>query len=201
MTDSVTERTRDLEEIAAFVPARLAYADPPYPGQSKKHYSDHPDYGGEVDHFKLLDKLAKEYDGWLLHTSSAALGGVLYAAEKVGATCRVMAWVKPWCAFKRNVSVAYAWEPVLVCPARKPEVSGRTVMRDFISEPMAMKCGLVGAKPDAVCRWGFEMMGARPVDTLDDLFPGSGAVTKAWHKWCADVSGSFGAEQLRLGAS
>jgi hypothetical protein len=27
----------------------MAYADPPYPGQSHRHYRDHPDYAGEVD--------------------------------------------------------------------------------------------------------------------------------------------------------
>ncbi len=25
---------------------RFAYADPPYPGQSKRWYGNHPDYGG-----------------------------------------------------------------------------------------------------------------------------------------------------------
>jgi hypothetical protein len=93
---------------------------------------------------------------------------------------RVMAWVKPFAAFKRNVSVAYAWEPVLVKAVRKPVVSGRVVMRDFISEPITMKRGLTGAKPEAVCRWAFEVVGAEPDDELVDLFPGSGAVTRAW---------------------
>jgi uncharacterized phage protein (TIGR02220 family) len=45
---------------------------------------------------------------------------------------RVMAWVKGFAAFKRNVSVAYAWEPVIVKPARKPVVSKRLVMRDWV---------------------------------------------------------------------
>lgn len=31
---------------------RIAYADPPYPGQSKL-YRNHPDYAGEVDHAAL----------------------------------------------------------------------------------------------------------------------------------------------------
>jgi hypothetical protein len=30
----------DRSEIAA----RVGFADPPYPGQSKKHYGDHPGY-------------------------------------------------------------------------------------------------------------------------------------------------------------
>src|SRR5262245_33460817 len=133
----------------------LAYADPPYPGQSSKHYRDHADYAGEVDHAALVDRLG-DFDGWVLHTSSTALRDVLPLCPD---SARVMAWVKPWCAFKRNVSVAYAWEPVIVKTARKPVVSHRVVMRDYIAEPVAMKRGLVGAKPDAVCRWCFECMG------------------------------------------
>jgi hypothetical protein len=107
-----------------------------------------------------------------------------------GGTYRVMAWVKPFAAFKKNVSVAYAWEPVLVKPVRKPEVTGRTVMRDFISEPITMKRGLSGAKPEAVCccRWAFEVAGAHPDDDMADLFPGSGAVTCAWETWRSQIT-------------
>ena len=105
--------------------ARLAYADPPYPGQAKKHYAKHPDYAGEVDYGELLARLARDYDGWVLHTSSVALADVLTIAKREGIEgFRVMAWVKPFCAFKKNVSVAYAWEPVLVKAARKPESLG-----------------------------------------------------------------------------
>ncbi|MGZ4619815.1 MAG: hypothetical protein ACXV3F_14155 [Frankiaceae bacterium] len=39
---------------------------------------------------------------------------------------------------------------------------------------------VIGAKPAAVCRWIFTLLGAGPGDTLDDLFPGSGAVSRAW---------------------
>jgi hypothetical protein len=39
---------------------------------------------------------------------------------------------------------------------------------------------VVGAKPAAVCAWIFALLGAAPGDTLDDLFPGSGAVGRAW---------------------
>jgi hypothetical protein len=35
---------------------------------------------------------------------------------------------------------------------------------------------VIGAKPAAVCRWIFTLLGAAPGDTLDDLFPGSGSV-------------------------
>jgi len=164
---------------------RIGYADPPYPGQSKKHYEDHPDYAGEVDHADLLRVLQTNYHGWVLHTSSVALKDVLPLCPP---EARVMAWVKPFAAFKRNVSVAYAWEPVIVNAARKPEVTGRMVMRDFIAEPMTMQRGLSGAKPEAVCRWAFEMVGAHPDDELDDMFPGTGAVGQAWDVWRSTLS-------------
>ena len=35
-------------------------------------------------------------------------------------------------------------------------------------------------KPAAVCRWIFTLLGAAPGDSLDDLFPSSGAVSRAW---------------------
>jgi len=98
-----------------------------------------------------------------------------------------MAWVKPFAAFKRNVSVAYAWEPVLVKAARPPEVTGNMVGRDWISEPMTMSRGLVGAKPTAVCEWAFAMAGALPEDDLIDLYPGTGAVAASWEKWRAQT--------------
>jgi hypothetical protein len=168
---------------------RFAYADPPYPGQSAKHYADHPDFAGEVDHADLLRRLDRDFDGWALHTASTTLAGILISADKLGVTgFRVMAWVKPFAAFKRNVSVAYAWEPVLVKPVRKPVVSGRLVMRDWIAESITLRRGLTGAKPAAVCRWVFEMAGLEPGDELHDLFPGTGAVTAAWDQWCEAVA-------------
>ncbi len=162
--------------------ARVAYADPPYPSCAHL-YRTHPDYAGEVDHAALLLELQK-YDGWLLHTSSVALREI---APLIPAEARFMAWVKPFAAFKANVSVAYAWEPVIVKAARKPVVNGRFVMRDWIAESITMKRGLTGAKPERVCHWAFEMLGMGPDDELCDLFPGTGAVTRAWETWRADM--------------
>lgn len=161
---------------------RIAYADPPYPGCAHL-YKDQPDYAGEVDHLSLLRRLESEYDGWVLHTAAtpAAIAMLAPLVEHTGA--RWMAWVKGFAAFKRNVSVAYAWEPVIVKAARKPVVSKRLVMRDWIECPITLRRGLTGAKPEAVCHWAFEMVGARPEDMMDDLFPGTGAVTEAWRTW------------------
>jgi hypothetical protein len=165
----------------------IGYADPPYIGQAKKHYSEHPDYAGEVDHRELLIAL-QSFEGWVLHCSSTSLPQILRMAEEeeIGGY-RIMPWVKPFCAFKRNVSVAYAWEPVLVKPVRKPEVHHRVVMRDWFSHSMMMKKGLTGAKPPAVCRWLFEMVGAYPDDELVDLFPGTGIVKATWDEWREEV--------------
>jgi hypothetical protein len=163
---------------------RLAYADPPYPGCAHL-YKDHPDYAGEVDHVELLARI-NTYDGWALHTNSTTLAHVIRCADEAGVDgYRVMAWVKPFAAFKRNVSVAYAWEPVLVKAARKPVVDKSMVWRDWIAENITLRRGLTGAKPEAVCRWVFGVLGAEPGDELHDLFPGTGAVSKAWDQWCA----------------
>jgi len=169
---------------------RVAYADPPYPGCAHL-YKDHPDYAGEVDHTLLLWRMQANYDGWLLHTNSTTLGHVIDCARKAGIPdedYRIMAWVKSFAAFKPNVPVAYAWEPVLVKAARKPVVSEAMVMRDWICERITMKRGLTGVKPERVCHWAFHVLGMEPTDELMDLFPGSGAVTRAWESWCAQPS-------------
>jgi hypothetical protein len=159
----------------------MAFADPPYPGQAAKHYADHPDYAGEVDHAELVARLVRDYpDGWALSTSSPALRDVLPLCPP---EARVMAWAKPFAAFKRNVRVAYAWEPVIVKVAER--LPGAIPTRDYVAEPITLRRGLVGAKPDAFCRWLFAAMGLRPGDELHDLFPGSGAVARAWEAWSA----------------
>ena len=161
---------------------RLAYADPPYIGCARL-YKDHADYAGEVDMQALVQRLESGFDGWVLHASATAESMAVLAPLALRSGARWMAWTKGFAAFKRNVSVAYAWEPVLVKPARKPVVSKRLVMRDWIQESITLKRGLTGAKPEAVCHWAFEMLGARPEDDLHDMFPGTGAVSRAWETW------------------
>ena len=157
---------------------RVAYADPPYPGCAHL-YRDHADFAGEVDHAALIDQM-QTYDGWLLHTNSVSLRAVLPLCPP---DARVMAWVKPFAAFKRNVSVAYAWEPVIVKACRKPVVTQRVVMRDWVSENITLKKGLVGAKPPKVVLWAIEVLGMHPTDEMDDLFPGTGIVGETWREW------------------
>lgn len=161
---------------------RLGYADPPYVGCAHL-YSGQPDFAGEVDHVALVDRLESEFDGWVLHAAATPRSFAVLAplAEKTGA--RWCSWVKGFAAFKRNVPVAYAWEPVIIKAARKPVVSKRQVSRDWIDCPITMRRGLTGAKPEKVCHWAFELAGARPEDELADLYPGTGAVTEAWRTW------------------
>jgi hypothetical protein len=171
--------TRFAREGRGIEDMNIGYADPPYPGCAHL-YKDHADFAGEVDHGELIRSLEDLYDGWVLHTSSVALKQVL---PLIPTTARLMAWVKPFAAFKRNVSVAYAWEPVIVKSARKPVVSKRLVMRDWVSCGITMKKGLTGVKPEEVCHWAFEMVGARPEDGLIDIYPGTGAVMNSWKTW------------------
>jgi hypothetical protein len=163
-------------------PLRLAYADPPYLGCCGLYDHFHGDGGcwDDIDtHAQLITRLNTEFDGWAMSATSTSL----HLITPLAPTARIAAWVKPFAAFKRNVPVAYAWEPVLVKEARKPIVGGFVVMRDFMVEPITMRRGLSGAKPEKVCHWLFEVVGAQPGDELDDMYPGSGAVTRAWRTW------------------
>jgi hypothetical protein len=94
---------------------RLAYADPPYPGQARKHYKDHPDFAGEVDHEVLVSHLLP-FDGWALSTSNRALQDVLALCPP---GVRILAWNKPIAPPMRDHGV-FGWEPVIVHWARPP---------------------------------------------------------------------------------
>lgn len=164
---------------------KIAYADPPYPGCAHM-YKDHADYAGEVDHRDLIDRLESEFDGWVLHTHVGGLRMMEREQMLPQEGVRICQWVKGFAAFKKNVSVAYAYEPVIIKAARKPVVNGREKpLRDWKECPITLKRGLTGVKPEAVCHWAFEIVGARPEDDLIDLYPGTGAVTKAWRTWQA----------------
>ena len=170
------------QEAKGIEAMKIGYADPPYIGCAHL-YKDHEDFAGEVDHAELIARLESDYDGWVLHAAATPRSMTVLAPLVAATDARWMAWVKGFAAFKKNVSVAYAWEPVIVKAARKPVVSKRLVNRDWIQESITLRKGLTGAKPEKVCHWAFEMVGARPEDDLVDLYPGTGAVSKAWKTW------------------
>ena len=167
---------------------RLAYADPPYIGQAKRHYG-----GVEVDHYELVRQLS-EYDGWALSLGSTTLEEVLLICREVLGPnqVRIAAWVKPFHVYKKGVRPAYAWEPVIfrgghnppAYPHPPPPKKGmQNTPKDFIAENITLRKGLVGAKPPRFCWWLFDLLGAKVDDTLDDLFPGTGIVTRCWEQF------------------
>ena len=159
---------------------KIAYADPPYIGQAKKHYGM-----PEVDHSALVNRLVEEFpDGWALSCSTPSLRYLLpLCPDKV----RVAAWVKPFAVFKPNVNPAYAWEPVIFMGGRQPRSREELTVRDWVSCNITLKKGLVGAKPPGFCMWLFELMGMLPPDEFVDLFPGTGGVTAAWLEYSGSL--------------
>ena len=154
---------------------RVAIADPPYIGCAGFYEENE-----EVDHAELITRLVDEYpDGWALCLHSPSLKEILNLCPD---DVRVMAWVKPFAVFKPNVNPAYRWEPVIVRGGRKRTREQDTV-RDWVAANITLRRGMVGVKPDDFSFWLFEVLNLRPGDQLDDIFPGTGAITRAWEKW------------------
>ncbi len=168
---------------------RVAYADPPYPGQAKRHYGDHPDYAGEVDHAELIARLERDYpDGWALSTSAAALRDVLALCPTDHV--RICAWIRGSMP-KPPARLMWTWEPLIV---RIPSWRMRHA-HDFIRDslPVMQPSGflggkITGAKPTGFSEWLFNVLGLGPDDEFVDIFPGSGAVGQAWEAWRAQLS-------------
>lgn len=172
-------------------PIRLGYADPPYPGLAERYYVDHPDYAGEVDHQALIRRLVDGYDGWALSTSARALPAILALCVAADVEARVAAWFRgdrPGRArWPRN-----AWEPVVFAGGRR--VPSREGPRDALvyhSRPRTTDPDrVIGAKPAEFAYWLFELLGALPGDSLDDLYPGSGGISRAWAVYSSRGSAS-----------
>jgi hypothetical protein len=167
---------------------RFAYADPPYLGLAAKFYGHlHPDaaeYDRIEKHAELITRLSDEYpDGWAMSLHTPSLRQILPLCPE---DCRVSPWVKPFASFKPGVNPAYAWEPVIWRGGRKRGKECETV-RDYVSCPITLRRGFKGAKPDGFCFWLFGLLGMQPDDQFDDVFPGSGAVQRAWLAWSGQV--------------
>lgn len=161
-------------------PLKLAYADPPYPGKARI-YRDQPSFKGEVDHRVLIQQMSRNYDGWALSTSAAALADILRICPR-GA--RVCAWVKPIGASPRTYGLHNCWEPLIIVGGRQR----RPGKRDwFAAQPARRHGDLIGRKPIAFAAFLFAALGAAPGDTLDDLFPGTGMIGRAWGEFIEGV--------------
>jgi hypothetical protein len=168
---------------------RFAYADPPYLGCAVKFYGDHPDaavYDTVDGHRALIERLVDEYpDGWAMSCTVPSL-------RELWPLCpddvRIGAWVKPMHVFKKGVYPAHAWEPVIFRGGRikvAPPVKGGTAVtpRDWVSANITLQRGVVGAKPEEFVRWVLAILNVQPDDEFVDLFPGSGAVQRAYDRW------------------
>ena len=151
---------------------RIAYADPPYAGQAKKHY------GGEEVNFPALISSLCEFDAWALSVHAGQLKDLLPLCP---ARTRVGVWCKPYATFKKGVNPTYAWEPVIFkAPGRGMK---RKFVHDFLVCSPVMKAAIVGQKPLDFCFWIFEMLAFAPGDDFTDYFPGSQVFTIAKDLW------------------
>lgn len=150
---------------------KFAYADPPYPGQAHK-YRNHPDYAGEVDHAELIARIELNYpDGWALSTSAKAMRAVL---DLCPAAVEVAIWhitnAEP--PGNRRNRWWWCWEAVIIRGGRPGPVKN------------LLACGnatgfaggtITGQKPPRFASWILDLLGYQDGDTIDDLYPGSGA--------------------------
>ena len=163
---------------------RFAYADPPYPGKSGV-YRDHSGYAGEVDHAGLIRRLTAEFpDGWALSTSAEALQEILALCPP---GVRVCSWHRP-VRRTRSRRPLSAWEPLILCGGRElssGEPQTVTDALEYRGRFRAFPGALVGMKAPQYAAWVFAQLGAEAGDELEDLYPGSGAVSEAWRRYSA----------------
>lgn len=165
---------------------KFAYADPPYLGWSQRYYAEHPeaaDYDDPETHRELIARLSADFDGWAMSLHSPALRTILPMCPD---DVRVMAWCKSFASYKPGVHPAYAWEPVIIRGAR-PRNRNETTVADFHVARITLERGLTGAKPESFVWWVLAALNVRSDDAFTDLFPGSGAVGRAWERWQAQV--------------
>jgi hypothetical protein len=161
---------------------RFAYADPPYIGQAKKHYGRHVDYAGEVDHSQLITRL-ETYDGWALSLAVKSLPLILRMCP---IDVVVLAWFKP-IAPPLGDHRRYNWEPVILKPLRRYG-PGYAPIACIASPPqftfrVKPEEHVIGEKPEAFAHWVFASAGLTREDNLYDIYPGSGAIGKAWESY------------------
>lgn len=183
---------------------RLAIADPPYLGRAALWYGgkgrskrpkdgcwkraagrpeDAPEYHPDAylwddpeQHADLMARMEADFDGWAMAASGKSLGALYPCIDQIGA--RVAIW-HVTNAIPDGARVRNVWEAVVyrVPTARRAVGTGYRVP-DLMPAPHPMS-GFVGSKPPEWTRWVLDMLGYQPGDEVDDLFPGSGAVSAA----------------------
>ncbi len=130
-------------------------------------------------HRLLLDQLLDEFDGWAIATTPDGLR----CYEPLPVPCRLLVWVKRR-AMPTGHRIASMWEPVIVYPPRERRARAADRGVRLAQVPDVLTCsppgaGFAGAKPEAWTRWVLDALGHEPDDEVVDLFPGSGAVSRA----------------------
>jgi len=170
---------------------RFAYADPPYLGRGEYYAAHHPDamaWDDPETHRALINRLANGFDGWALSLSEDSLRVILPMCPE-GA--RVCAWITASPRYAgNNAGIRRHFEPVIVWGGRNtknragdyivtaPEATGEP-RYPMVKEDIRAGKTFLGRKPQAFCRWVLDLLGVQPGDTVDDMFPGSGAVGHA----------------------
>ena len=175
-------------------PGVFVYADPPYLGRASRYYGGEEDpFAGEaaeVDHAALVAglerrRVAGEIRGWALSCSTDSLPFLFRLQDDAGRflipgdvrTTRVATWAKPRQVPKLTFGVHARTEKVVVVGGRK----ARPGVPDWLEAQPARGGGeLMGRKPIAFCAWLFDLLGMMRGDVLEDVFPGTGVVGRAW---------------------
>lgn len=188
---------------------KLAIADPPYPPQlaerrdrpggpirvtsysrARRYYghgtrpSDetpadfHPDaaeWDDPARHRQLLEDLRATYDGWAIATTPDGLR----CYHPLPIPARIMVWHRPNAQHGNN-RIASKWEAVIVyTPEGRRAARGPLQIHDVLTASVEY-VGFAGHKPAVWTRWVLDALGYdADEDTVDDLFPGSGAVATA----------------------
>lgn len=174
---------------AAARPLRFAYADPPYPGLARRLYRC-----AEVDHRELIERLFNEHpDGWALSTHASSLIEVgamvreLAIADEVADVeqLRVSIWNRGSRSGIASRRARNAWEPLIVYGGRPLELATDETLDDVLTcspraTPSSIPGAVIGMKSPAFAEWMFRQLGALRGDTMIDMFPGSGVVSRAW---------------------
>jgi len=183
---------------------KFGYGDPPYYGMCGKHYGHRHEapfgcWDDKETHRQLVGHLTAKYpDGWALSCNSTDLHWLLPLCPP---ETRIAPWCKSFCAFKKGVRPAYAWEPVLYLGGRNknhpppPKGGAQTTPKDYLVTPylvapITLKRGLTGAKPEAFCRWVLDLLGYQEGDVMDDLFPGTGVMGQVEAQGVLDLGAS-----------
>lgn len=187
---------------------RLAIADPPYLGRAH-WYSDtgrrgtgfrsngrmdrpadhHPaasEWDDPARHAMLVAELLRDFDGFAVAMARDSLPVYLAAMPEA----RIAVWHNP-AAWPPGGRVHATWEPVaLQIPCGRRALRSAQYVKDVLIAVPPRHEGFIGAKPAAWTRWVLDMLGYdAAVDTVDDLFPGSGAVTREIAQGTLDLDG------------